>query len=61
MGYDPTSHKTVYMGCVWGCRNIPQKGRRMNEGGSERMKGERMKTAIKINGNEKEKPQQVTS
>jgi len=40
MGYDPTSHKTVYMGCVWGCRNIPQKGRGMNEGESERMKKE---------------------
>ena len=32
MGYDPTSHKTVYMVCAWGCRNIPQKG------GDERMK-----------------------
>jgi len=50
------------MGCVWGCRNIPQKGgeERM-KGGSERMKGERMKNAIEINGYEKEKPQKVSS
>ena len=36
-------------------------GRGKNEGGSERMKGERMKIAIEINGHEKEKPQKVSS
>jgi len=49
------------MGCVWGCRNIPRKGSGKNERGSERMKGERMKTAIEMNGYEKAKHQKVTS
>jgi hypothetical protein len=31
MGYDPTSHKTVYMGCVRGCWNVPHWGEEKNE------------------------------
>jgi hypothetical protein len=31
MGYDPTSHKTVYMGCVRGCWNVPHWGKENNE------------------------------
>lgn len=31
MGYDPTSHKTVYMGCVKGCWNVLHWGKQKNE------------------------------
>jgi hypothetical protein len=69
MGYDPTSHKTLYMGCVWGCRDIPQEGRRRikrgekkNKERSERMKkGERVKSATEINGYGIEKTQTITT